>query len=105
MITLNILPNKDLEIVLNDKEELETILEKATNTDEIISELLDGGRYLGNNWFDATYQIGLTDAPAISFGEIEEVCNEKVWYFQNYMLESFAETLLETRKVIFTKIN
>lgn len=113
MITLQETENGNLKIILNDKEELETILERASNTDAIVTDLLDGSGYLGNDWHEPQ-SIGLTEAPAIAFGAIyndtendnvEAEDYEKIWYFPFYMLHSFAEILLEKGEVEFQAIH
>jgi hypothetical protein len=107
MITLNQTIGGNLEIALDKgaKKELKEILSKATNTDAILSELLDISGYLGNDWHEA---LGvLTEAPIIAYGAIYEDENiidyDKVWYYPNYMTTSFAEVLLKDKRVIFKK--
>jgi hypothetical protein len=109
MILLEKLPNSDLKIILEDKEELENIMENPfyTSEDSILAEMLDRAGYIGNGW-EVPDCIGLTEAPAIgydvSYEEDEDevfVKYGEVWYFPNYMLESFAETLRDTGEVVF----
>lgn len=113
MITLNITIGGNLEIVLNkgSKEDLKELIEKSSNTDYIIADLLEAGNYLGNDWHMV---VGcLTEAPIIAYGAIYEedetiadypIDYDKTWYFQNYQLESFAEKLLKKKRVVFKKV-
>jgi hypothetical protein len=111
MVTLNITIGGNLEIVLDKgaKQELKELIDKASNTDYIIADLLEVGNYLGNDWHMV---VGcLTEAPIIGYGAIYEqeeledypIDYDKTWYFANYQLESFAEKLLKEKRVIFQK--
>jgi hypothetical protein len=107
MITLNQTIGGNLEIALdeNSKKELKEILKKATNTDAILSELLDISGYLGNDWHEVSGV--LTEAPILAYGAIyedEDITDyDKVWYYPNYMTTSFAEVLLKEKRVIFKR--
>ncbi len=109
MITLNITIGGHLLIELDKgaKKELKELIEKASNTDAILTELLDRSGYLGNRYVETTGV--LTEAPIIGFNPIYEEDEdfardyEKVWYYGDYMLSSFAEVLLRDKKVIFKK--
>lgn len=109
MITLNITIGGNLEITLDKgaKEDLKEILERATNTDGIIAELLDVSGYLGNDWHEPTY-IGLTEAPAIAYGAIydeeEDRVNdgteyEKIWYYPDYIIMTPKEIGTEAKQI------
>jgi len=96
MINLNITigGNLCIELQKGAKEELKELIEKATNTDAILTDLLEAGRYIGNDWHIP--QLTLTEAPAIAFGidyqdeENEIVDYDKLWYYPNYMITSFV---------------
>jgi uncharacterized Ntn-hydrolase superfamily protein len=113
MITLNQTIGGNLLVELNKgksaKEDLKEIIDRATNKDAILIDLLDASGYSGNNWFEATGV--LTEAPIIAYGAIYDedeeidmpIDYEKARYFSNYQTESFANTLLRDGKVVFTK--
>lgn len=111
MITLNETMGGNLLITLDDgaEEDLREIIERAFNTDAILTDLLDASGYLGNNWFETTGV--LTNAPIIAYGAIYDedeeidmpIDYEKIWYYSDYMISSFAEKLLNEGKVIFKK--
>lgn len=114
MITLKIIADGNLLVTLDKgcKDELQELLDKATNTDAIIVDMLDSARYLGNDWH-APQSIGLTDAPSIAHGAIyndtenDEVGAEdyeQIWYYPYYMVKSFAEELLNEGRVVFKKV-
>lgn len=110
MITLNITIGGNLEISLNKgaKEELKELIEKASNTDDIIADLLESSHYLGNDWHDVRFD--LSEAPAIGRGSFyvdeEETVEDytDIWFYPDYVISSFAETLLRDKKVIFKKV-
>jgi|GEM_PF-5186747 len=111
MIQLNITIGGNLEIALNKgcKEDLKELIEKASNTDLILGDLLEAGNYLGNGW-EVPNCIGLTEAPAVAFGSIYAngegdypIDYERVFYYPDYMINSFAEILLKEKRVIFKK--
>lgn len=116
MITLNITIGGNLLIELDKgksaKEDLKEIIDRASNTDVIITDLLDASGYLGNDWHEP-YSIGLTEAPAIAYGAIyndtendsvEAEDYEKIWYYNDYQIKSFAKILLKEGKVIFKRL-
>jgi hypothetical protein len=109
MVLLERLPNRDLKIILEDKEELEDIMENPSIVleDHILAEILDRAGYIGNGWEIPAF-IGLTEAPALGYGamyddidDIEPSNYEELWWFPNYMVESFAETLRDAGEVVF----
>lgn len=116
MIKLTELNNGDLEISVTDKEEFDYELERFKDLceDDVLHELLESGRYMGNNWFVGIY-VGLTDSPTIAYGIGEEESEkagedvwmnttyEKAWYYPDYMVKSFLDELVEIGKTIFTK--
>lgn len=111
MITLNETIGGNLLIILDDgaEEDLKEIIERAGNTDAILTDLLDASGYFGNNWFET---IGcLSNAPIVAYGAIYDedeeidmaIDYEKIWYYEPYQIKSFAEELLNEGKVIFKK--
>ncbi len=95
-------------IVLTDKDELIDVREKFSDDRGQLSEILDRGRYIGNDWHSV--ELSLTEAPVIGYGAIYKDANdeapddyEKVWVFTDYMIEDFTETLLNKGKVVFKK--
>jgi len=109
MIKLEVVSNGDLKINLLDKEELEYLLSKELHEEDILTEMMDTARYLGNDWL-CNMVIGLTEAPNIGRGVIfdeededENMFAEEIWYYPDYMLKSFANELLENGFVIFKK--
>ena len=112
MIKLNILPNADLEIELLDREEFEELFNKGFQDERhYLSEMLESGRYIGNDWH-VPYDLGLTEVPAIGNGACynEDEGDDTIadydflWGYPNYMLSSFLDELKENGKVVFTKI-
>lgn len=113
MITLNQTMGGNLLITLDDGEEarqdLIEIIDRAGNTDAILTDLLDASGYLGNGYEETTG--ALTCVPIVAYGAIysedEEIDMpidyEKVWVYDDYMITSFAEKLLNEGKVIFRK--
>lgn len=67
MIQLTELENGDLEIKITNKEEFIELLSKQLSEDEILAEMLESGRYIGNDWY-CNQRIGLTDTPNICDG-------------------------------------
>lgn len=116
MIKLTELNNGDLEISVTDEKEFLYEVERYEDLseNEILHELLEAGRYIGNDWYTNIY-VGLTDSPSIGYGAIynraEEVGDdywentdyEKAWWYPNYMVKSYLDELVETGKTIFTK--
>lgn len=113
MITLNQTMGGNLLITLDDgaeaRQDLIEIIERVGNTDAILTDLLDASGYLGNGYEETTGV--LTEAPIIAYGAIysedEEIDMpidyEKIWYYSDYQISSFAEKLLNEGKVIFKK--
>jgi len=110
MITLNITIGGNLLIELDGKsakKELKEIIEKATNTDAILGELLEISRYTGNDWY--TIDGVLTEIPLVAHGAVFEDGEDfprdykYVWGFTDYMVSSFSEILLKEGKVIFKR--
>jgi hypothetical protein len=120
MIELNILPDGNLEIKLIDKEEFlncfDITINNETNKIEFkkypsVGEVLDYSHYLGNNWFDCTGLVGLTDSPIIAY-DIDFDDNgkaiftsegTKLWWYPVYMIKSEWEVLLNEGSVIFVQ--
>jgi len=110
LITLNITigGNLCIELESGQKKELKELIEKASNTDLILADLLEAGKYLGEDWH--AVNGCLTERPIIGWGSIYEEGEdfptdyEKVWHYPQYELQSFAENLLKDKKVIFTKV-
>lgn len=98
----------------SEKEELQEMLDKATHRDHgFLADLLEDTGWSPNG---KLYQVqpewigALTDAPVLTDClEYPDDYNAPptvtgtVWWFPNYMLESFAETLIKTGRVLFTK--
>ena len=106
MIELTELKNGNLKISVSDKEEFENLLSREfTDERHYLVEMLDSGRYIGNDW-EAPFNLGLTEVPAIAYGlqydeegELEDM--EKLWTFDNYMIDSYLEELKNTGEVEF----
>lgn len=112
-----ILTNGDLEIAMDypaqEKAELQELLDKATHTDHgFLADLLENTGWEANGHM---YQVqpewigALTDAPILSDQvnspdglEFPEVAG-RVWWFPNYQVESFAETLIRDGRVVFAR--
>ena len=107
MITLKKLPNKNLLILLNDKEELGEMLK--TKKEIFIADLLETANYIGNGWEELQPEdIGaLTEAPIIAedvsrnedTNEIENIGS--IWWFPDYMIKDWIEILYNNGKVEF----
>jgi hypothetical protein len=117
MIDLTILDNGDLEISVTDEKEFLYEVERFEDLseNEMLYELLEAARYIGNDWYANVY-IGLTDSPTIGQGALfnegedegdeaywENTDYEKAWWYPDYMVKSFLDELVETGKTIFTK--
>lgn len=111
MINLNITigGNLCIELEKGAKEELKELIENSRDERDLLTTLLDEGKFLGNDWY-SLYDVGLTEAPAIGRGSFymdeEETVEDytDVWFYPDYMISSFAEILLRDKKVIFKKV-
>ncbi len=90
------------------REELQEMIDKEGYTDES-SSLLDSAGYLGNGWDCLLDRLPLYGGPSIGKGvstddqgDLEGV--EEVYYFNNYCMESWKQTLLEKGSVKFDKL-
>lgn len=108
-----IVPNGNLVITCEDadKEDLQAILDTTHHTDDgDLAEMLEHAGWSTNGrmfpvrpeWIGA-----LTDAPIVTddleyLDDGEAVVRGAVWWFPNYMVESFAKTLISTGTVVFT---
>jgi hypothetical protein len=109
--------NGNLELTCDDSEkaDLQEMLDKATHMDHgFLADLLE---YTGWSPNGRLYQVqpewigALTDAPILTDACVLDEDNAPfavsvtgtVWWFPNYMVESFAETLIKTGRVLFTK--
>jgi hypothetical protein len=110
MITLTEQTDGSLLVTLNKgcKGDLKRIIKNAQNTDLILVDLLEESGYLDNNW-DAPCNFPLTEAPIITYCAIYETEEddeptdyEKVWYYSEYMIKSFAKELKKNKQVILT---
>lgn len=108
MITLNKLDNGDLQIILDDRDDFELMKDRPYPDERAyLSDMLDSGRYLGNDW-GVPYNLGLTEVPAIAEGlEWDDDGNlvdmDSLWIYPQYMLHSFMEELEEFGTVTFKK--
>lgn len=109
MIELIELENGNLEIRVLNKKDFKEFLQKDLEEREALFELLEDSRYIGNGW-ESPIEIGLTEAPAISFGtqydeETGEVIGyDKLWIFSDYHIKSYLEELKKHNFVIFNKV-
>jgi hypothetical protein len=97
---------RGLLITLTNKEDYQELFDKH-NGYIPIGELLDDSRYLGNNWFDCTGLVGLTDSPIIgydcAFDDEGNLTNGGNFYwFPNYQIINPLETLLNEGEVFFS---
>lgn len=115
-LEFRILPDGNLEITCDDpdKEELQDILDSTTHKDHgFLADMLEytGWQPNGQLFKVQPEWIGaLTDAPILTDnllfpdkGDPTITPESKVWWFPNYMIESFAETLILDGRVVFTK--
>lgn len=109
MIELIELENGNLEIRVLNKKDFKDFLQKDLEERDALFELLEDSRYIGNGWESPT-EIGLTEAPAISFGtqydeETDEVIGyDKLWIFSDYQIKSYLKELKKYNFVIFNKV-
>lgn len=110
-----ILPDGDLEITCDEAEkaDLQEILGRVTHLDHgFLAETLE---YTGWQPNGHLYQVqpewiaALTDAPILANDLIYPDDGNpwvppkgKIWWFPNYQIESFAETLIRDGRVVFT---
>lgn len=110
----NITPNGNLEITCeeNDKQDLQDMLDKSTHKDHgFLADLLENTGWSPNGQLHQVqpeWIAALTDAPILTndlLYDLEDspTVSGTVWWFPNYQVESFAETLIREGKVIFTK--
>lgn len=73
-----------------------------------IGDMLEESGHLGNGWVDGSGCFALTDAPIIcknvywdDDGILEFYTDSKIFFFDNYMIQSFEEILLEDGEVVF----
>lgn len=109
-----ITPNGNLEILCDEEGDQEMLRELLANTNHkdhgFLADLLEETGWPGNGQL---YQVrpewigALTDAPILA--DQLDYTNDgatvpedaKVWWYPNYMLESFAESLINTGRVLF----
>lgn len=112
-MNIEILENGNLKLSLefDDIEEINYQKSLDSADDCIISVLLEpyscNGSYAFFDAGDGNPFVGLTDAPCIAEqldylddGAIEIIGN--FWYYDNYMIKSFIDELVELGEVIFT---
>ena len=106
------LPNGNLRISLNDEGVKALEESNARDADEAFSELFEDIQCNSElEYFDDCSVLGnLSNAPVITDGfyldddgEWKSAEDATMWYYDNYMIDSFMAKLLENRKVIFTK--
>lgn len=94
----------------SEKADLQEMFEKCTHTDHgFLADLLEYTGWGPNGHLDqvAPEDIGaLTNAPILTDDlEVDDqgvkTVRGRVWWFPNYQIESFAETLIKTGKVTF----
>ncbi len=116
-IILEELSTGDLKMSLNPKntdarEDVQYLYDFRSSGGSALWDLLENSRYIGNDWHEVQpAEIGaLTDAPIIGYraqydSEDSQQPDryEKIWWFPNYQVEDFLETLLKDGAVIFTK--
>lgn len=109
----NITHNGNLEITCEEsqKQDLQDVLDKSTHKDHgFLAYLLEHTGWSPNGQLHQVQPewIGaLTDAPILTDDLVIEddgTANVpgKVWWFPNYQVESFAETLIREGRVVFT---
>ena len=110
MIDLIPLDDGNLEIRILNKKDFREFLKKDLFEERMaLWELLEDSKYIGNGW-DSPTEIGLTEAPAVSFGtqydeETDEVEGyDKLWIYSNYQVKSFLSELNKYNFVIFNKV-
>lgn len=116
MFTLTELADGNLEVTFDDAvtaEDIDDLRHDMTRLDEV-AILQEGtesywtnGGYRPFSAADANPAVGMTEAPCIAEdiafhddGRAEVV--GKLWWFPNYAVESFLDTLIASRRVVFT---
>ena len=81
------------------------------NSEDLLWEILEpcwaNGSYAPFNAGDANPFVGLSSAPCIAESmdvadDGTKTINGDYWFFENYMLENFVDTLMCTGRVLFT---
>ena len=109
MIELIPLDNGNLEIRILNKKDFKEFLKQDLDERMALWELLEDSKYIGNGW-DSPTEIGLTEAPAVSFGtQYDEETDEaegydKLWIYSDYQVKSFLSELNKYNFVIFNKV-
>jgi len=109
---MNILPNGNLEIKLEeaDREELTEMVEKYPDDRRFLDELLEYTGWRGNAMLFALNPgdiAALTDAPIVCDDvEIDDdgkaIVHGKVWWYPGYDRKHFGEELLANGRTVFT---
>lgn len=106
-------PNGNLVIVAEPQDaEMLADIQRRSGADDVLfmSELLEETGWNGNGVLMSIRPEdvgGLTDAPIVTDDRTIEddgtvVVNGDVWWFPNYMVENFADTLIKNGRVTFT---
>ena len=110
MIELIPLDNGNLEIRILNKKDFKEFLKKDLDERTALWELLEDSKYIGNGW-DSPTEIGLTEAPAVSFGtqyasedDDTVVGYDKLYVYGEYMMKSYLDELRKYGFVIFNKV-
>lgn len=115
MIDFKILDSGNLEITCGDedKEDLQDLLDRCTHRDHgFLADLLDHTGWQGNGQLHQVqpeWVAALTDAPILTDDLVlsDDADMPKVegtvWWYPDYMVKSFAEELISTGRVVFTK--
>jgi len=117
-ITAKVLDNGNLELSLETDDERDSLRDMVEYCEygywHIMAELFEG--YSTNGSFthfaggDGNPFVGLTDAPCIAESmshddDGKQSIDGRFWFFNNYVLESEVENLLNGEKVIYTLAN
>lgn len=77
-----------------------------------LSDMLEESRHLGNGWYDGSGSFALTDAPVLCInacpgddGYIDLYTDSRTYAFDNYIIQSFEEILLEKGEVVFRQFD
>ena len=111
MIDCKIVQNGCLELRLRDcRDEFAELVEKYGDETRVLCEAMESywcnGSYTPFDSGNANPFVGLTCAPCIAESmDCDDSgtnrINGRFWYFPNYMIESCAETLLNSGRVLF----